>query len=156
MSIEARQSSFTNSVLGYNAFSSAFETPLSIEQVVTIVSQFIAVLPEGTVLDALGFDTQSFSLEQTSITAFQEVSLNSNLQFSYFGGSEIAPPSGVNQLYCAYSLGSDTFYTPFDSSNGCQVSQSLAVANIAVVQVTVSQSIDISDCLTAPQFVTIV
>lgn len=155
MCIEARQSSFTNSVLGRNGFSSAFDTSLSIEQVVSLVAPSISSLPSGTVLDALGFNTQSFVLQQTSITAFQEVSVSSDLQFSYLGGGEIAPPSGINQLYCAYTVGSNSFYTPY-SSGGCPMSQSLEVGNVVVVQITISESIDISECLTAPQFVTVI
>jgi Ferritin-like domain len=156
MSIEARQSSFTNSVLGYNAFSSAFETPLSIEQVVSIVSPFITSIPDGTILQALGFDTDSFALQRTSISPYQEVSLSSSMQFSYFGGEDIECPDGVNQLYCSYTVGSNSYYTQFDSNNGCQVPQDLQVANVCVFQVTTAENNDFSSCLTAPQFMMIV
>jgi hypothetical protein len=155
MSIEARQSSFSNSVLGQDAFTSAFETPLSIEQVVTLVAPSITFLPGGTILEVLGFSSESFALQETSITAFQEVSVNSNFQFQYGGNSIISPPEGVNQLYCAYSLGSSQFYTEFDSNNGCSISNSLETGNVVVIQVTISESIDISQCLTAPQFITL-
>jgi hypothetical protein len=156
MIVEARQSSFVNSVLGSNAFSSAFETSLSIEQVISIVAPSIVSIPSGTVLDELGFNTQSFALEQISVSAFQEVSIDSTMNFSYRGGSQIVPPPNVNQLYCAYSVGLNTYYTPFVPSTGCQVSQSLSVGNVALVQISVSESIQISDLLTAPQYITIV
>ena len=113
MATEARQSSFVNSVLGDNAFTSAFETPLSIEQVVTLIAPAIAELPQGTVLDALGFNPSSFGLEEISISSFQQVSIGDTLNFSYLGGDEIAPPSGENQLYCSYSVGSNTYYEQF-------------------------------------------
>jgi Ferritin-like domain len=156
MSIEARQSSFVNSVLGNNAFSSAFETPLSLEQVVNLVAPSIVSIPDDTILQVLGFDVNSFALEEISITAFAQVSISDSLSFGYSSGDQIVPPEGVSQLYCAYSLGLQTYYTNFDSQNGCGVSQNLEVGNVAVVQVTVSESIEISECLTAAQFITIV
>ena len=156
MAIEARQASFTNSVLGSNAFSSAFETSLSIEQVVTLVSPFIASVPDNTILQTLGFASNSFSLEQLSISAFTQVSIDSSFDCSFNGGSDIIPPSGVNQLYCAWSVGLNTFYTPFTPGQGCDVSQSLEVGNVVTVQITVSESIELSECLSAPQFVTVV
>jgi hypothetical protein len=155
MSIEARQSSFSNSVLGQNAFSSAFETPLSIEQVVTLVASSIASVPDGTILQVLGFSSETFGLQETSISAFQEVSVNSNFQFQYNDNSFISPPEGCNQLYCAYSLGGNQFYTEFDSNNGCSISNSLETGNVVVIQITISESIDLSQCLTAPQFITL-
>jgi hypothetical protein len=104
----------------------------------------------------LGFNSDSFGLDQSSVTPFQECSMSSNFQFSYHGNSgQITPPQGCDQLYCAYSVGSNTFYTEFDSNNGCSVSPNLEVGNVAVIQITISESIDISQCLTAPQFVTI-
>lgn len=156
MSIEARQSSFTNSVLGRNAFSSAFETALSIEQVVTIVAPFIAELPDGTVLEALGFNSQSYGLDQISVSAFQECPMDETLNFSYLGGEDITPPSGENTLYCAYTYDGSSSYTEFVPSQGCQISQSLSIGAVALVQITVSESIDISQCLSAPQFITII
>src|SRR5204862_4776617 len=100
MAVEARQSSFVNSVLGDNAFTSAFETALSIEQVVTLVAPAIAELPEGTVLDALGFKPSSFGLQQISVSSFQQVSIEENLNFSFVGGDVISPPSGHDKVFC--------------------------------------------------------
>ena len=156
MATEARQSSFVNSVLGDNAFTSAFETPLSIEQVVTLVAPAIVNLPKGTVLDALGFNPSSFGLEQISVSSFEQVSIGDTLNFSYLGGDEITPPSGQDQLYCAYSVGSNTYYEQFIPSHGCQVSNSVSSGNVVVIQVTISESIDISECISAPQFIRIV
>jgi hypothetical protein len=156
MAIEARQSSFTNSVLGINAFSSAFETPLSIEQVVSLVAPFIASLPSGTVLDALGFNTQAFAAAQIEITAFVEVQISSTLFFSYVGGAPVVAPQGVSQLYCAYSVGSNTFYTEFQPGAGCQVSPQIISGSVVTVQVTVEESISASSVLSAPQFITCV
>lgn len=156
MCTEARQSSFTNSVLGYAGFTGAFETALSIEQVVTLVAPSIAFLPSGTVLDALGFNTQSFALPPLSVSPFQECNYNENLNFQYFGGNDITPPEGCNQLYCAYISGENSYFTPFDSHNGCGISPSVEVGTVVLVQVTVSESIDISECLSAPQFINII
>lgn len=156
MATEARQSSFVNSVLGDDAFTSAFETSLSIEQVVTLIAPAIANLPQGTVLDALGFNPSSFALEQISVSSFEQVSIGNTLNFSYLGGGEITPPSGENQLYCAYSVGSNTYYEQFTPSQGCQVSNSLESGNVVVIQITISESINISDCLSAPQFIRVI
>ena len=156
MATEARQSSFVNSVLGLNAFTSAFETPLSIEQVVTLIAPAIAELPQGTVLDALGFNPSSFGLEQISVSSFEQVSIGETLNFSYLGGDQIMPPSGVDKLYCAYSVGSNTYYEQYTPSHGCQVSNSLSRGNVVVIQVTVSESIDISNCVSAPQFIRVI
>lgn len=154
MIIEARQSSFTNSVLGLNAFSSAFETALSIEQVVSLVAPFIASVPSGTVLDALGFNSQSFAVASIEVQAFVQVQIGSMFNFNYVGGSTIEPPSGVSQLFCAWSVGSSTFYTQFNPGQGCQVSPQIISGSVVNVQVTVAESIDISNVLSAPQFVT--
>ena len=156
MSIESRQASFTNAVLGANSFSSAFETALSIEQVVQLVAPFIASIPDGTILQTLGFSASSFTLEQLSVSSFTQVSIDSNFFCSFHGGSDISPPPSVSQLYCAWSVGLNTFYTPFTPGHGCDVSQSLEVGNVVTVQITVSESISISQCLSAPQFVTII
>lgn len=156
MATEARQSSFTNTVLGNNAFSSAFETSISIEQVVTIVSPFIADLPQGTVLDALGFNSQQLGFQDISVSPFQEVSSKDKFHFSYKGGQEITPPSGQNQLYCAFTYGGSSYYTEFDSSQGCNINQSLSVGSVALVQITISESIDISEVVSGSQFITVV
>jgi len=156
MCVEALQSSFSNSVLGQNAFTSAFETSLSIEQVVTLVAPSISFLPSGTILDVLGFSSSSFGLQETSISSFQEVSVSSNFQFEYSGNSFITPPEGCNQLYCAFTMGSNSFYTEFDSNDGCPISSSLETGNVVVIQITISESIDISQSLTAPQFITLI
>ena len=156
MSIEARQSSFVNSILGINAFSSAFETPLSVEQVVSLVAPFIASVPSGTVLEALGFNTQAFVVPPIQVTSFQQVSITSTFLFSYVGGAQIVPPSGVSQLFCAFSVGSNTFYTTFTPSTGCTISNNITVGNVVFLQVTVAQDTNISDQLTAGQFITIV
>jgi hypothetical protein len=156
MCVEARQSSFTNTVLGYAGFTGAFETPLSIEEVVTLVAPSIESLPSGTVLDALGFNTQSFGLPSLSISPFQGCNYNENLHFNYFGGGQITPPERCNQLYCAYTFGGNSYYTPFDSHNGCGISSSIEVGTVVLVQVTVSESVDISQCLSAPQFINII
>lgn len=155
MCVEALQASFSNSVLGQNAFTSAFETSLSIEQVVTLVAPSISSLPSGTILDVLGFSSSSFALQETSISSFQEVSCASNFQFMYGGNSMITPPEGCDQLYCAFTMGANTYYTEFDSNNGCPISNSLVSGNVVVIQITISESIDISQCLTAPQFITL-
>jgi len=156
MSIEARQSSFVNEVLGLPGFYSAFETPLSIEEVVTIVAQFISFVPDGTILQALGLSSQYFGLPSISVSAFQQVSIQSYFQFSYEGGEQIEYPSGYGRLYCAYSFGENTYYTEFAPGRGCQVSQQLEVGVVAVVQITVSESIELSECVTAPQYIRIV
>jgi hypothetical protein len=156
MATEARQSSFTNSVLGNNAFSSAFETSISIEQVVTIVTPFIADLPQGTVLDALGFNSQQLGFQDISLSPFQEVSSNDKLNFSYQGGQEITPPSGQDNLYCAFTYGGSSYYTQFVPSQGCDIDQSLSVGSVALVQITVSESIDISEVVSGSQFITII
>ena len=156
MAVEARQSSFVNSVLGDNAFTSAFETPLSIEQVVTLVAPAIADLPGGTILEALGFNPSSFGLQQISISSFQQVSIEVTLNFSYLGGDQIVPPSGHDNVFCAYSVGSNTFYEEFVPSHGCKVSNSLSKGNVVIVQVTISESISISECISSPQFIRIV
>jgi hypothetical protein len=156
MCTEARQSSFVNSVLGYAPFASAFETPLSIEQVVTLVAPFIVSIPGGTILQELGFNTDSFALPPISVSPFQECSSNDNLSFQYSGGEEITPPQGCDQLYCAFSSGGNSYFTPFDSQRGCAISSSVEVGTIVVVQVTVSESVDISECLSAPQFINII
>jgi len=156
MCTEARQSSFVNSVLGYPPFSSAFETPLSIEQVVTLVAPFIVSIPSGTILQELGFNTDSFALPPTSVSPFQECSHNDNLSFQYFGGQDISPPEGCDQLYCGFSSGGNSYFTPFDSQRGCGISSSVEVGTVVLIQVTVSESIDISECLSAPQFINII
>jgi hypothetical protein len=156
MAVEARQSSFVNSVLGINAFSSAFETPLSIEQVVSIVAPFIASVPSGTILEALGFNTQAFAVPPIQVSAFEQVSVKATFLFTYVGGGQIVPPSGVNQLFCAYSVGSNTFYTQFTPGTGCGVSSDIIVGSVVFVQITVEQSVSISSQLSAGQFITIV
>ena len=156
MCTEARQSSFTNSVLGFAGFTGAFETALSVEQVVTLVAPSIASLPGGTVLDALGFNADSFVLPPLSVSPFQECGFNDNIQFSYFGGQEITPPEGCEQLYCAYVFGQSPFFTPFDSENGCALSSSLEVGTVGLIQITASESIDISESVSAPQFIMVV
>ena len=155
MAIEARQSSFVNSVLGINPFSSPFETPLSIEQVVSIVAPFITSVPSGTILEALGFNTQAFAVPPIQVSAFEQVSIQSTFSFTYVGGGQIVPPSGVNQLFCAYTLGSNTFYTPFNKG-GCGISNQILVGSVVFVQITVAQSNNISDQFTAGQFITVV
>ena len=142
--------------MGINAFSSAFETPLSIEQVVSIVTPFIATVPSGTVLEALGFNTQAFAVPPIQVSAFQQVSSKSSFLFSYAGGAQIVPPSGVNQLFCAFGVGSNTFYTPFTPSTGCSISNNIIVGSVVFIQITVSQSSTFSNQLTAGQFITIV
>jgi hypothetical protein len=154
MVVEGRQSAFVNDVLGFNAFSDAFETSLSIEQVVSLVAPSIVSLPSGTVLDALGFNTQAFALPSVDIKAFSQVQINSMFNFNYVGGQQITPPSGVNQLYCAWSFGSNTFYTSFNPGQGCQVSSQITSGTLVTLEITVSESLSISDLLTAPQFVT--
>lgn len=156
MAVEARQSSFVNSVLGINAFSSAFETPLSIEQVVSIVTPFIASVPSGTVLEALGFNTQAFAVPPIQVSAFQQVSIQSTFLFSYSGGGQIVPPSGVNQLFCAFSVGSSTFYTQFTPGTGCGISSNIVIGSVVFIQITVEQSTAFSSQLSAGQFITIV
>lgn len=141
--------------MGINAFSSAFETPLSIEQVVSIVTPFIVSVPSGTVLEALGFNTQAFAVPPIQVSAFQQVSIQSTFSFTYVGGGQIVPPSGVNQLFCAFSLGSNTFYTPF-SNGGCGISNNILVGSVVFVQITVAQSNTFSNQFTAGQFITIV
>jgi len=156
MCTEARQSSFTNTVLGYAGFTDAFETALSIEQVVTLVAPSIASIPSGTVLDALGFNTQSFALPPLSVSPFQECNHHENLNFQYFGGQEITPPQGSDQLYCAYISGGNSYFTSFDSHNGCGISSNVEVGTVVLVQITISESIDISECVSAPQFINII
>jgi hypothetical protein len=155
MVVEARQSSFTNSILGLNAFSDAFETPLTIEQVVSLVAPSIAVLPSGTVLDALGFNTQAFAVPPTSIKAFEQISISATFSFSYSGGQQIVPPAGVNELFCAFTVGSSSFYTSFVPSTGCPLSKSLQVGTVAFVQITIAQDVGVSNVLTAGQFITV-
>lgn len=155
MVVEARQSSFTNSVLGLNAFSDAFETPLSIQDVVSLVAPSIAVLPSGTVLDALGFNTQAFALPPTNIRAFEEISITATITISYSGGQSISPPEGVSQMYCAYTVGSGSFYTQFDSSAGCSVSPSLEVGTVVFVRISIAQDVGASNLVTAGQYITI-
>jgi len=151
--VEARQSSFANSVLGSDAFSSPFETGLSLEQVVNLVAPLIVSIPDNTILQVLGFDVNSFALQQTSITAFQEVSVSSSFSFSYFGGAEISPPENVNQLYCAFTEGSQSYFTQFTPGSGCEISNQLEVGEVVVVQLTVSESISVDQLFTAPQYI---
>jgi hypothetical protein len=154
MCVEARQSSFVNLLLGVNAFS-IFETPLSIEQVISLVASSIAEIPSGTIFQALGFDTSAFALETTDITVFEDVSIGSNINPSYSSGSQIDVPPGENQLYCAFTSGSNTAYSRFTPGQGCSVPNSLSSGNLAFVEITVSESIDISSLVSAGQFVTI-
>jgi len=156
MAVEARQSSFVNSVLGINAFSAAFETPLSIEQVVSLVSPAIVSIPPGTVLEALGFNAQAFRVEQIDLKAFVQVQINVNINFSYVGGSPIVAPQGVNQLFCAFTVGSSTVFTPFTPGQGCKVSPEIISGSVANLQVTVAKSIASKDVITAPAFITVV
>jgi Ferritin-like domain len=156
MAIEARQSSFTNSVLGINAFSSAFETSLSIEQVVSLVAPSIVSIPPGTILEALGFDVESFAVAPIEVTAFVQVEISSTFLFSYAGGAPIVPPEGVSKLFCAYSVGLNTFFTEFTPGTGCEVSPQIISGSVVNVQITVAESTSIGDLLTAPQFITCV
>ena len=155
MAIEARQSSFVNGVLGVNTFTSAFETPLSVEQVVTLIAPNIADPGRGTVLDSLGFNPDKIGLQQISISSFEEVSVEQTIKISFSGGDKISP-EGADQLFCSYSAGGKTVYEKFDSSNGCKVSKSLERGNVVVLQITVSESIALSECVSAPQFIRIV
>jgi hypothetical protein len=154
MCVEARQSSFVNLLLGVNAFS-VFETPLSIEQVISLVAPSIAEIPSGTILEVLGFDTSAFALETIDVTVFEDVSIGSNINPSYSSGSQIDVPQGENQLYCAFTSGSNTAYSQFTPGQGCGVPNSISSGNLAFVEITVSESIDISSLVSAGQFVTI-
>jgi hypothetical protein len=156
LAIEARQSSFVNTILGNNAFSAAFETSLSIEQVVTIVAPFIVDVPEGTILQALGFSSQTLGLSQISLSLFEEVEVEATLNFSFQGGQKIEYPSGKNKLFCAYTHAGKSSFTEFVPSKGCKVSESLSPANVVLVQITVSESIALSESVTAPHIIIIV
>jgi len=154
MVVEGRQSAFVNDVLGSNAFSDAFETALSIEQVVSLVAPFIVSVPSGTILQALGFDSSAFAMSSLDIQAFVQVQISSMFNFNYVGGQQIVPPSGVSQLFCSWSFGSSTFYTPFNPGQGCQVSPQIISGSLVTLQVTVAESTSLSDFFSAPQFVT--
>lgn len=154
MCVEARQSSFVNLLLGVNAFS-VFETPLSIEQVISLVAPSIAEIPSGTILQVLGFDTSAFALETINVTVFVDVSIGSIINPSYSSGSQIEVPPGESQLYCAFTSGLNTTYSQFTPGQGCSVPNSISSGNLAFVEITVSESIDVSSLLSAGQFVTI-
>jgi hypothetical protein len=156
MAIEARQSSFVNSVLGNNAFSAAFETSLSIEQVVTIIAPFIVDVPEGTILQTLGFSAQTLGLDSISLSLFEEVTIEETLNFSFAGGQKIDFPSGKNKLFCAYTHAGKSSFTEFVPSQGCKIDKSLSSANVVLIQITVSESIELSECVTSPQIIVII
>ena len=156
MVVEGRQSAFVNDVLGFNAFSDAFETPLSIQQVVSLVAPSIVSLPSGTVLDALGFNSQAFAVASIDVKAFSQVQISSMLNFNYAGGAPIVPPPGVSQLFCAWSVGSSTFFTPYNPGQGCQVSSQITSGSFVTLQVTVEESISFSSVVSASQFVTVI
>jgi hypothetical protein len=66
------------------------------------------------------------------------------------------PPPGVNQLFCAFSVGSSTFFTQFVPGQGCQVSPQIISGSVVNIEVTVAESITANNVISAPQFITCV
>jgi len=155
MAVEARQSAFTNGILGLNAFSSAFETPLSINEVVSLVAPFIVSVPSGTVLEALGFSATTFALPQTDVVPFTHAKIGSMLNFGFSDGN-IVMPSGVNSLFCAFTSGTSKVFSAYTPGSGCQVPSSLDVAAFVFVQISVSQDTNFSSLVSAVAIITVV